>query len=67
MAKVWTIVEVPYTQTNAWVMAVWAKVVGQVNGLFFQNLKYLFHLEPQLLCDRVIWSGAKKPSDKSKK
>jgi hypothetical protein len=32
MAKVWAIVEVPYTQTNAWVMAVLAKVVGQVNG-----------------------------------
>ena len=28
MAKVWAIVEVPYTQTNAWVMAVLAKVVG---------------------------------------
>jgi hypothetical protein len=32
LAKVWAIVEVPYTQANAWVMAVWAKVVGQVNG-----------------------------------
>ena len=38
-AKVSTIVEVPYTQTNAWLMAVLAKVVGQVNGEFFQNLK----------------------------
>ena len=32
MARVWAIVEVPYTQTNAWVMAVLAKVVVQVNG-----------------------------------
>ena len=32
MAKVWAIVEVPYAQTNAWVMAVLAKVVDQVNG-----------------------------------
>ena len=32
MAKVWAIVEVPYTQTNVWMMAVLAKVVGQVNG-----------------------------------
>ena len=32
MAKVWAIVEVPYTKPNAWVMAVLAKVVGQVNG-----------------------------------
>ena len=28
MAKVWAIVEVAYTETNAWVMAVLAKVVG---------------------------------------
>ena len=26
------IVEVPYTQTNAWIMAALANVVGQVNG-----------------------------------
>ena len=32
MAKVRAIVEVPYTQTIAWVMAALAKVVGQVNG-----------------------------------
>ena len=35
MTKVWATVEVPYTQRNAWVMAVLAKVVGQVNGVFF--------------------------------
>ena len=34
-AKVSTIGEVPYTQTDAWLMAVLAKVVGQVNGSFF--------------------------------
>ena len=39
MAKVWAIVEVLYTQTNAWVMVVWAKVVGQVNGLFAALLR----------------------------
>ena len=32
MAKVWAIVEVSYTQTNAWVIAVLAKVVAEVNG-----------------------------------
>ena len=32
MAKVRAIDEVPYTQTNAWVMAALATVVGQVNG-----------------------------------
>ena len=32
MAKVWAVLEVPYIQTNAWLMAVLAKVVGQVNG-----------------------------------
>ena len=31
-AKVSTIVEVPYTQTNVWLMAALAKVVGQANG-----------------------------------
>ena len=45
MAKVWAIVEVPYTQTDAWVMAGLAKVVGQVNGFFFsselENLYYI--------------------------
>jgi hypothetical protein len=36
-------VEVPYTQTNAWVMAVLAKVVGQVNGVFLSELENLYY------------------------
>ena len=37
MAKVWAIVEVRHTQTNAWVTAVLAKVVGQVNEYFLSE------------------------------
>jgi hypothetical protein len=34
---------VPYTQTNAWLMAALAKVVGQVNGEFLSELENLYY------------------------
>jgi hypothetical protein len=61
MAKVWAIVEVPYTQTNAWVMAVWAKVMGQVNGLFFPELENLY-FTPNPSCFAIASFGAAQKS-----
>ena len=56
MAKVWAIIEVRHTQINAWVMAVLAKEVGQVNGYFFQNLKIF--ITPGQGCGLKVKIGA---------
>ena len=58
MAKVWATIEVCHTQTNSWVMAVSAKVVGQVNGQFFSELEDLYYTPNQRAVLRTPFGAA---------